>query len=557
MKTSFFKPFLFFFLFSQLLTAQTLDWGWAKGSGDEHSEFVRSMVADSENNVYMCGSFGIGQGIRFDTIVLKNATDFYVTSDLFIVKYDDKGKVQWAKSAGGEQNEEAVSIVKDADDNIYVAGSFVSKSIRLDTVELTNADTDADGFIVKYDKNGKLLKLIHLQNVTPRGICLDKSDNIVLTGIYWKGITLGSFNLYSRGTFDIVTLKLDSSGNVLWARSDGGSIGDLVNSIAIDNEGNIFICGYFASDVIYLGNGKFRNIDNGGYDTFIVKFNSSGLALWEKTAGGDRHTTANSVATDASGNAYITGYFDSNTISFDSTTFKNMDWDHECFIVKYDRDGKVLWAKNPTGPVAHRGDQASPKAIITDATGNIYVSGSFNKDTIYFDNKLVTNSGRANLFVTKLDSDGKVQWLKGCSDSATEVSADCIALSKSGDIYISGTSNVKTLTFGSTVLSYPHANSGINSTDIFTTVLTSAMQVNQFTDATEIILYPNPTNGKFRIKTELQTKQITVYTMLGTVVYQSEKVESEIDLSAQPAGIYFVKVVSKDNFVSTQKLILN
>ncbi len=83
-------------------------------------------------------------------------------------------------------------------------------------------------------------------------------------------------------------------------------------------------------------------------DIFLVKYDDSGNVLWAKSAGGTDWDEGNSVAVDAYGNIYVTGYFDSPTITFDSDNLTNAgNWD--IFLVKYDASGTVTVGKKCLG----------------------------------------------------------------------------------------------------------------------------------------------------------------------------------------------------------------
>src|SRR5690606_28720910 len=127
---------------------------------------------------------------------------------------------------------------------------------------------------------------------------------------------------YAGGLFgDIFLVKYNASGKVLWATHAGGTGNDNSNSVSTDALGNVYITGNFMSESITFGT---DTLTRKGYsDIFLAKYDARGNALWAKSVGGTKRNYANSVSADASGNVYITGYFDSDSITFGTTTLTN------------------------------------------------------------------------------------------------------------------------------------------------------------------------------------------------------------------------------------------
>ncbi|MBK5284485.1 MAG: hypothetical protein JJE25_03715, partial [Bacteroidia bacterium] len=299
-------------LFFSLQTfSQSPNWLWAKSAGGTSDDYARSVTADASGNIIATGYFS-SPSITFGSTTLTNADNTGNTADIFIVKYDAAGNVLWAKSAGGTSNEYAYSVTTDALGNIIAAGIFNSSTITFGSTTLSG-----NMFIVKYD----------------------------------------------------------ASGNVLWAQSSGGSWSDYLYSVTSDVSGNIIAAGYFASPSITFGSTTLTLV--GGWDMFIVKYDAAGNVLWAKSAGGTTYDVAYSVTADASGNIIAAGYFDGSTLTFGSTTLFNTGND-DMFIVKYDAAGNVLWAKSAGGT---NSSYEYARSVTADASGNIIAAGYFNSTT--------------------------------------------------------------------------------------------------------------------------------------------------------------------------------
>ncbi|MFA5781679.1 MAG: SBBP repeat-containing protein [Bacteroidales bacterium] len=234
---------------------------WAQRAGGTGGDDGNSISTDSYGNIYLTGYFQ-SSAIIFGSYTLTNTGSY----DVFIAKYDPSGNVLWAKSAVGSGMDFSTSITTDSFDNVYLTGWFVSSTITFGSDTLTNAGG----------------------------------------GVY---------------PYDIFIAKYDSSGNVLWAQRAGGTGSDAGNSISTDSYGNIYLTGYFNSSAIIFGSDTLINA--GISDIFITKYDSSGNVLWAKRNGGSLDDNGYSIAIDDFDNGYITGMFKSSAIAFDSDTLTN------------------------------------------------------------------------------------------------------------------------------------------------------------------------------------------------------------------------------------------
>ena len=171
----------------------------------------------------------------------------------------------------------------------------------------------------------------------------------------------------------------------LWAKGVGGYKNEEGNCVSTDANGNIYVAGLFNSHSITFGTNTLIYSDstaiiNSYRDIFIVKYDSNGQVIWATSAGEACYTVVSGIATDASGNVYVTGGFQSPTITFGTTTLFNVDnsrYHLDIFIVKYAPDGTALWARS-AGSTYH--DRSN--IITTDNSGNLYITGSFAGPTI-------------------------------------------------------------------------------------------------------------------------------------------------------------------------------
>jgi len=175
--------------------------------------------------------------------------------------------------------------------------------------------------------------------------------------------------------------------------------------------------------------------------------------LWAVRAGGVNHDNCHSIASDDNGNCYVTGYFE-NEANFGTINLPGIN-SFDIYIAKLSSDGNWLWARAAGGSSGDMG-----YSITTDIFGNNISVGSFN-DTANLGNTSLTSNGGADVYVTKLDTNGNWLWANQAGgsgpDKATGVSTDANA-----NIYIAGEFS-GVATFGNTQLN----NFGFTEADIF------------------------------------------------------------------------------------------
>jgi uncharacterized protein (AIM24 family) len=216
--------------------------------------------------------------------------------------------------------------------------------------------------------------------------------------------------------------------NYLWAKKAGGSSMGTICSVCTDESGNVYVTGSFDNEAEYNGGTKLSS--TGQDDIFISKFKSDGTFIWAKSAGGNGIDKGTGIASDKSGNIYITGTFEG-TAKFDKTSLKSAG-DEDIFIAKYSSsDGKLIWAKRVGGK-----EQDYAFGITTDLSGSIYITGAFENNS-KFDKISLTSSGNEDIFLAKFSPDGKVQWAKKAGGTQKDY-AFAITVDNSGWLYITG-----------------------------------------------------------------------------------------------------------------------
>jgi hypothetical protein len=257
------------------------------GNGDDKANAI---AVDNAGNAYVTGvSYGIGTGSDFTTI-----------------KYDPAGNELWVERYDGPQGgrDAAYAIALDNSGNVYATGSCY------------HSDALSQYATVKYDPNGNELwvrtyvdELIIPPGSVASAIAVNGSGNACVTGWSRTDETL----------FDYATVKYDPDGNELWtARYHSGSDNcEVASAVAVDDLGNAYVTGYSEA------------VDGESDDYVTVKYDPEGGQLWTAryNGSGNYFDGAWAIATDGSGNVYVTGQASGSETSYDYATIKYVQYD--------------------------------------------------------------------------------------------------------------------------------------------------------------------------------------------------------------------------------------
>ena len=320
------------------------DLQWAArigGTGDDQSY---SISTDTSGNVYVTGYYASNPVTIFNANGTSFGTLASVSSsiDVFIVKYNTSGVVQWTARIADIGDDRGYGISTDGSNNVYVTGFYTSNPVTIFNANGTSFGTLAnagltDAFIVKYNTSGVVqwtARITGSNSDIGFDIASDSSGNVYVAGRYLStpitifnanGTSFGTLaNAGSVGTADVFLVKYNTSGVVQWTARIGGTSDERPYGIGVDSSGNVYVFGNYESTTLTIFNANGTTF--GTLTTplnrraFTVKYNTSGTAQWAArigntnaggTAGSDN---SQGGACDAAGNAYITGPYASNPL---------------------------------------------------------------------------------------------------------------------------------------------------------------------------------------------------------------------------------------------------
>lgn len=302
----------------------SFDWVWTAG-GTGGSDIAWSLCTDQDDNVFVAGTFT-------NTVQFGNSGGHEQTSnglrDAFVAKLTPIGELQWIATFGGSNNDYAWSTDTDSLGNIYVAGEFRG-TVDFDSTE------------------GEVLRT-------------------------------------SNGVEDIFLVKLDPEGRLLWVKTMGGVGGDQGYTVAVSDDDEVYLGGYFAGSVDFDpdGSGDIHDTEGAYFHAFVTRLRANGEYRWTQTFGGTGSAGVTGIAFNGSDGIVLSGAF-FETVDFDPgpgvdehTTIGK----RSCFISDWDHSGTYCSTLVFGG--------AALDTILSLAptnNGAVHASGNFNSPVVDFD----------------------------------------------------------------------------------------------------------------------------------------------------------------------------
>lgn len=339
-----------------LLVSQNL---WAKTYGGTEDDRAHTVIQTSDGGFAVAGfteSFGIN-------------------SEFLMLKLDNAGNPEWAKTYGGACGEYVHSIVQTSDGG-YIAAAYTSSF----------GAGYADFLVLKLNISGNLeWARTYGGPDYDSAYCIIQSSD----GGY---VVVGNTRSFGAGNWDILVIKLASNGAVTWARTFGGTGWDKAYSVTQTTDGGYAIAGWTLS------------YGAGSYDILVIKLDGNGALSWAKTLGGTSGDRAYCITRTSDGGVGVVG----ETSSFGGS------WDFLAF--KLGSTGDVSWARIFTGTKQEYGS-------ITQTSDNGFAAAGW---TASF------GEGAKDFFFLRLDPTGDLAWARTFGGESDDVAYSLIQTSDGG-----------------------------------------------------------------------------------------------------------------------------
>lgn len=556
--------------------------------GNTKNEYINDLKIDNSGNLYVCGYY-LSASIDFGN---NSKVSNIAGADAFLAKYSPDGVCLWAVNVGSWDYDYALKIAINSQNDIYLSGEYSSSFLILgnDTILNTASNSfyrSSDAYILKFDNNGNFKKNYAIVSGANfewlKDFAIDKNDNLLLCGGFTssklsyisynpdtkKKDTAYLTNTSASGYYDGYLIKCNSMLKYDNGIVVSGIANDIISSLSQDQDGNIFITGYFKStDLNFPNDVKIINSTGSDYNAFIAKFNSSWLCQWAYNLGGTNYDFSNVVRTDSKGNAIIAGsYSSSKFYPGDSLVLHNIG-NEDGLIAKYNTNGKCLWTYN-IGSI----NSEVANVLFIDKNDNAISAGYFTSPTLNVGTYQMTNTGSSDVYIvnwgnnTELnlinpendavkDKIIKFKWNK--TSGAEQYILQVLDLEPTPHFIINET--VEDSTYAYTFADnrfYYWRTIAVSGNDTIAISELRKFQVNELAVDDELesmSIYPNPASDYLNISFGTQdfgAKSIIIYNQLGEIVDEylmdSFETANRINIESLNSGSYFICIISGTN----------
>jgi hypothetical protein len=524
------------------------------GGGGSEDDEGKALVVDSDNNIYVTGTYEGSATIRYPGQQSSSASFAgYGLRDVFMLKIGSDLNVVWDEQLGGANSDDISNcIALDADNNLVIGGSF-SATCNFNTPSgnnnyVFNASGNKDCFITKRANNGNFL----MANVfggsnedAVTDISIDNSGSIYSTGYFEANADFNPDNseefilmtgLPSSGKRTFVQ-KLDNNANFVWAKQIQSSTVNVGNAIHVTSDQDIYLSGYFVETADFDPGISEYNLTSTNMtgDVYTLRLDAIGDFLEVKTFGGSIYDEAFDIHVDAQENVYVVGRFASSYAIASGIELEGAS-NENGFIVKYGFcqssqvtdnitscgpytwiDGNTYNISNNTATFVLSGANVSGCDSIINLNLTVNPGDAIDANVIMLPNQQLQSQATGVTY----------QWLN-CNDGFNAIPGETNQLFTPIEVGF-----------------YAVALSNGTCTDTSECVEGVIIGIDDKLNGNYKFIYPNPGNGIISWSSPLTPERIIVHNSIGIKVYDEilpDATSRMIHLNGA-AGVYFVSVI--------------
>jgi hypothetical protein len=385
---------------------------WVKQIGGTFNQFVTEMIQDAQGNILITGTF---EGtVDFDPSDGINSVTSQGGRDIFLVKLDADGNFIYAKTYGGIGADTGMAIDLDAQGKIYITGTF-ENTCSFESQSISSVSGDfTDVFVLKLNANGTVQWVKQIGGPMSDNVYsmdIDSNGNVFIAGKFSGDDfdfdpSSNSFLMDAVGTYSGYAVKLSPAGDLTWAKALHSEGLVAFQTINVDSNNDIVIGGQFEGVTDFdFGTNSFELLSSEGSvnDLFFLKTSNDGDFIWAKTilSAGEFFMDVSDVAIDVFDNIYATGRYTGPTDFNPSAQEYILTNEDAAYLLKLSDIGNFIWARSYGISGSSKG-----KGIDADDQFGVVFTGDFSVAVDFDLNSkagIHTGTNAPDVFICKLD----------------------------------------------------------------------------------------------------------------------------------------------------------
>jgi hypothetical protein len=392
---------------------------WAHELATVGNDAGGSVGVDAAGNVYVAGTFSGPMAIGGASLI------GFGGRDIFVAKFEPKGKLLWAKQFGDVSDETANAMAVDAAGNVVITGSTT------EPVNFGGVPVQGLVYVLKLDASGNHVWSTSCGGTNPlmnygvggTGIGFDAQGNVVVGGEFAGTMNCGDGPHKSSGGLDIfLTMLSENDGHALWSKAFGDATDQYVYGLSVDSAGNAVIAGT-ANGLVNFGG---MNLFGGGF--YMARFSPTGAHNWSRQWGAKNEARPSALVTDSSGGLAMSGIYYAGSFNFGGAAFPApAQGSSGAFVVRFDGGGNHLWS--------HGFAEGTGNGIALQADGGVMFAGSSGPGIDVGGGPLANGKG----FVAEFTAQGTYLRSKAFGENLqNSVYPSAIALGPAGEVAVVG-----------------------------------------------------------------------------------------------------------------------
>lgn len=473
--------------------------------------------------------------------------------DGFVQALDSSGAFKWSYAFGsnatGGLEEQAMVVAIAPSGDVYVAGRIRGTTVFQGTNPVTvNCAGGVDVVLLKLNSSGQLQWAFSIggtSNDMPTAIKVLSNGSVLLAGTFVNAVDFdpgsGTVSLNTGGTLEGFLANYDASGNLNWAVAAEGVGTVRYESIDQMDNGNLILVGSYsgAVDFNFSGNNISKSSPGGLGESYVMCLNLAGQIQWLTSfTPTNGNSISRCVVVDRNDNVYVGGYFEE-TITIGTSNYISLGG-LDCFYVKLDGNGQVLWSNHGGSSVS----ESMCEVVARPDSGVIFLSYTNS------DNFTVSSGSFPGLslgvfggtFFMMLDDAGNFVWAEGVDEMSLNTT---FTMNDEGVLYFSGTYvDGQDFDFGPSNTNTSCSGSADMFVGRYKTPIISSISVGEISASLELQIFPNPALDVVTISGFEKGGEIQLFDVHGKVIktLEVDGRKEQVQIRNLPSGVYFIKV---------------